>query len=171
MSEPRSIGAYQRYLEAAQKFDYFITGLTGALCAYIAQSWKPQKMAHFGPEALEPVALLLLFIAAVSGFKRIEWTLVTLRLNSEWLHALEKRGAMAGATQSGSPLMNNESGDFLSPRDAMNNYQALSEIAPEIRANMDYAADKSGNWYKWRNRFLFAGFLVLVAARFAVLFW
>jgi hypothetical protein len=38
MSEPRSLIVHQRHLEASQKFDYFITGLTGALCAYMTQN-------------------------------------------------------------------------------------------------------------------------------------
>jgi hypothetical protein len=171
MSESRSVIAYQRHLEASQKFDYFITGLTGALCAYIAQSWKPQKITPLGPEALELAALLLLFAAAVAGFKRIEWTVVTLRANTEWLHASERRGAMAGAVHEseGRHMFNAESGDFFSPFDALQDYKALSELTPEIRKKLDHASTQAGRWYKCRNRLLFVGFSVLVSARFAAL--
>ena len=88
MSEARSLLAHQRHSDAAQKFDYLITGLTGALCAYIAKDWKPKKPDSFGPEALELIALLVLFASSVAGFKRIELTLVTMALNTEWLRVV-----------------------------------------------------------------------------------
>jgi hypothetical protein len=172
MSEQRSLIAHQRHFEAAQKFDYFIAGLTGALCAYITQSWKPQKMPPFGPDVLELAALIFLFAAAVAGFKRIEWTIVTLRINTEWLQALEKRGALAGAIHEseGRTMLNAQSGDFSSPSDALRDYEALSEITPDIREKLDHASTQGGRWYKWRNRLLFIGFSALVVARFAALF-
>jgi hypothetical protein len=172
VSEPRSLIADQRHHEAAQKFDYFIAGLTGALCAYIVQNWKPEKTAHLGPDVLETVALLVLFAAAVAGFKRIEWGIVVLRINGSWLEALERRGALADALQkSQGQLMFNESGDCLSPVDAMQSYKAASEIAPEIQKKLDHAASQAERWYKTRNRLLATGFLVLTTARFLALFW
>jgi hypothetical protein len=173
VGEPRSVAVYQHYVEASQKFDYFVAGLTGALCAYIAQSWKPQKMTHLGPDSLEFVALLLLFAAAVAGFKRIEWVITMLRINTNWLDASEKRGAMADAIQeSGGRLMlNKESGEVLSLFDAMQHYRELSSVTPDIQKKLGHAKTKAERWYRWRNRLLFIGFSVLVASRFATLFW
>jgi hypothetical protein len=170
MSESRSVATHQQYLEALQKFDYFIAGLTGALSAYIAQNWKPQKTAHLGPETLELVALLLLFAAAVAGFKRIECTIATLRLNASWLHTLENRGAIAGAIQEseGRPMFNALTGEYLSPLDASQRYHALSEAAPELQKKLDRAATETN---RWRNRLLVSGFAVLLTARFTALFW
>lgn len=112
------------------------------------------------------------FAAAVAGFKRIEWTIVTLRINTEWLHALEKRGALAGAIHEseGRTMLNAQSGDFFSPSDALRDYEALSEITPDIREKLDHASTQGDRWYKWRNRLLFIGFSALVVARFAALF-
>jgi hypothetical protein len=171
MSEPRSLIAHQHHLEASQKFDYVSAGLTGALCAYITQNWKPQKMLPLGPDALELAALILLFAAAVAGFRRIEWTIITLRRNAEWLHALEKRGALAGAVHEseGRIMFNAQSGDLFSPFEALQDYKALSELTPEIREKLDHASTQAGRCYKWRNRFLFIGFSALVLARFAAL--
>ncbi|HTA43225.1 MAG TPA: hypothetical protein VK789_12305, partial [Bryobacteraceae bacterium] len=61
--------------------------------------------------------------------------------------------------------------DLFSPIEAMSNYESLSGILPEIRNNLDHAATKAADWYKWRNRLLFTGFAVLVSARLAALFW
>ena len=172
MSETRSLAAIQRHTEAAQKFDYYITGLTAALCAYVAQNGGHQKVARpFGPEALESAALLVLFLALVAGFKRIEWTIVTLGINHEWLHALEGRGATASALQEGGGRTGvTESGDIVSPLEATQKYEALSQRALGIQKKLDDAAAQAGRWYKWRNRLLLTGFLILVAARLAALF-
>lgn len=40
----RSILAYEHYREATQRFEYFILGVSGALCAYIGQHLSPQKI-------------------------------------------------------------------------------------------------------------------------------
>jgi len=172
MSENRSLAASQRHTEAAQKFDYYITGLTAALCAYIAQNWGHQKVAKpFGSEALESAALLILFLAMVAGFRRIEWIIVTLGINYEWLDALEGRAAMASALQeSGGRQGVTASGDAFSPLAAMQTYKALSHVAPEIGKKLDHAEKQAARWYKWRNSLLLVGFLILVAARLVALF-
>jgi hypothetical protein len=171
-NEARSLIAQRSHSEASQKFDYFVTGLTGALCAYIVQNWKPHRVTAITPDLLEAIALVILFLAAVAGFKRIEWTLMTMQANVQWLRASEECGAMADAVHqnSGGMMYNAESGEVLSLSDAMGKYKALSETCPEIRRQMDSAADRAGRWYEWRNRLLVVGFLVLVAGRGSIFF-
>lgn len=172
MGDTRSESTHRRYVEASQKFDYFITGITGALCAYIAQNWKvPQKIVPLGPDVLQVVALLILFAAAIAGFKRLEWTVTMLGLNGQWLRVLETRGAMLkGVSESeGRMIFNAESGEILSPSDAMQEHTNLGVIAPRIQNQLEQARAKMGRWYKWRNRLLFCGFAVLVLSRLAAL--
>jgi hypothetical protein len=38
MSEKRSIIAFEHYREGEQRFEYFITGVSTALCAYVGQT-------------------------------------------------------------------------------------------------------------------------------------
>ena len=40
----RSVIAYEHYREASQRFEYFVLGISGALCAYITQNLKPEKL-------------------------------------------------------------------------------------------------------------------------------
>ena len=44
----RSILAYEHAHEASQRFEYFILGVSTALCAYIGQTLSPQKLG-FSP--------------------------------------------------------------------------------------------------------------------------
>lgn len=172
MSEKASVIAYQKHQEAAQKFDYFITGLTGALCAYIVKDWKPEKIDHFGPEVLQVAALLILFASAIAGFKRLEWVNISLGKNHEWLDASESRGALAEALQGGGGRIGvNAAGDIVSSDSLLPRYNALTNLTPAIKAQLDKAADKAGQWYKWRNRLLFVGFALLLASRVTVLIW
>jgi len=79
------------------------------------------------------LALLFLFAAAVAGFKRIEWTIAMLRINSGWLDALERRGAMVGTLHEGGGqlMFNRESGEVLSPLDAMHRTKRSSPTTSE----------------------------------------
>jgi hypothetical protein len=171
VSEERSITAFKRHSEESLKFDYFITGLNGALCAYIVQGWKPQKLDHLGPELLEVSALVLLFLAAVAGFKRIETSVFVLTLNHTWLHSKETRGAMMKVINEcgGRVGYNLESGDVVTPQQAMMRYEALTSEVEAVKEKLDKVSGKALRWYKWRNRLLLSGFLILLIARSALM--
>jgi hypothetical protein len=53
----------------------------------------------------------------------------------------------------------------------MQRYQAIGEIEPEMRKKLEGEVARTGRLYKWRNRLLFVGFLILVAARFTAFSW
>lgn len=79
--------------EAASKLDYFILGVTLAICAYLAQT---NPYAQFGAnkETFLLGSLLVFASSAVCGFKRIESTIAVLRMNAA---ALEERDPQARA--------------------------------------------------------------------------
>jgi hypothetical protein len=43
MSDKRSIIAFEHYREGEQRFEYFITGVSTALCAYVGQTLQPHQ--------------------------------------------------------------------------------------------------------------------------------
>jgi hypothetical protein len=73
MSTERSDALFKSWRESTEKFDYFMLGVLGALCAYVAQGYKPARIGINSGTA-ELIALLLLVLAAVLGFRRIEAT-------------------------------------------------------------------------------------------------
>src|SRR6266496_1472067 len=56
MSEKRSLIAFEHYREGEQRFEYFITGVSTALCAYIGQTLQPQNFG-FNSYTLEVLSV------------------------------------------------------------------------------------------------------------------
>ncbi|WP_032828711.1 MULTISPECIES: hypothetical protein [unclassified Pseudomonas] len=73
--------------EAASKLDYFILGVTLAICAYLAQT-NPYAQIGVNKETFLLGSLLVFATSAICGFKRIESTIAALRMNAA---ALEEK--------------------------------------------------------------------------------
>lgn len=73
--------------EAALKLDYFILGVTLAICAYLAQT-NPYAQLGVNKETFLLGSLLVFAASAICGFKRIESVIAALRMNAA---ALEER--------------------------------------------------------------------------------
>ena len=76
--------------EAATKFDYFILGVTLAICAYLAQT-NPYAALSANKETFLLGSLLVFAASAICGFKRIESSIAMLRMNAA---ALEEPNRM-----------------------------------------------------------------------------
>lgn len=165
MSEKKSLVVFRAGQEAAQKFDYFMAGLTGAIIAYIAQAYTPKKLA-FDHHSLEPLGLVLLALSFYFGLKRIESTITATRMNFQSLHESESAGAYTKAIAEGrSPLAYNPStgeivGDDLHGR--RDRHMKRSERASELHEEV---ATKASRYYKLRNWFLLAGFAAIFSAK------
>jgi hypothetical protein len=149
----RSVIAFEHYREGAQRFEYFVLGLSTALCAYAGQTLKPQHLG-FSSYTLEVVALTLLVASVIVGFKRAELISLGALINHEILHLREQRGTFVkGLAERWTP-------EFLRPEiEKMTKGIELREKqAEEIRAGTVTA-------YKWRNWLLGIGFVGLFVAR------
>jgi hypothetical protein len=162
MATERSDKLNEAARDGQQKFDYFILGVIGAVCAFIGQSFRPQQLG-INPSSLELIAVLTLFGAGVAGFKRIEGTNRVLKMNSGYLYFQEVRGAIVAAQ--GTPFINAATGRVYSPHEAASNIAALDEVIPKAKADLDQAGNDSLIAYKWRNRLLFAGFILFIGSR------
>lgn len=161
MSE-RSLKAYDAWRDEAQRFDYFILGLIGALAAYVAQNLKPQRLG-WSPFTLELVGLFLLVAAAFFGFRRIEHNVALLRQT----HArLEWEDNLASIVENyrGNAVRTNL-GEVLSPDDIERRAQDLRASITKIGKLQEATATASGKNYQRRNWCLLAGFLILIVAR------
>jgi hypothetical protein len=72
--------------EAANKLDYFILGVTLAICAYLAQT-NPYAQLGVNKETFLLGSLLVFAASAICGFKRIESSIAALRMNAAALEA------------------------------------------------------------------------------------
>lgn len=163
MFTARSDGVYEKWRESAEKFDYFILGVLGALCAFILQTYKPDRIG-INPGTLELLALLVLVLGAVFGFRRIEATTHATLLNHKMLHANERRGVMVSVTQSGNGT-NTQTGETYAPEFAKKEIENLTRLLDQLKPQVESAKAQALKTYKLRNMLTFWGFLMLLAAK------
>ena len=136
---------HEDYLRIVDKFDYFVVGAAGALCAYVAQHYEPAKLGA-NPSTLELAALLILVGSVIAGFKRLEQVTILAGIRAQ---AAFFSGIAKGA---------------LPPQVGIT--PDVAERA--VKSGQDktqLAGLRAAFWYDWRNRLLLLGFLALVAAR------
>ena len=163
MSTARSDGVYEKWRESTEKFDYFVLGVLGALCAFISQTYKPEKIG-VNSGTLELLALLVLVLGAVFGFRRIEATIQTTLINHKMLHANERRGVMVSVLQSG-PGTNIQTGETYTPEFAKKEIESLTQQINQLKPQVESAKERAHKAYKLRNQLTFWGFLMLLAAK------
>jgi hypothetical protein len=137
MSASRSVQLYAAWLEGTTKLDYYILGIVLALVGYWGKDLHPLEIAS-GRQVAEVLGLLLLLLSGYLGVRRIETTLVLLQLNQRRLHQQERPSADVERAQR-----------LLSKFDAAFNKQGRKAVGQ----------------YKWRNKLLFAGVLLVLASR------
>jgi hypothetical protein len=169
MPEQRSLIAYEYWKDSSQRFDYFVTGVTGALVAFVAQAYHPEKIG-LTPNSLELLSIFLLVGSVIAGFKRVEANVEAFRLMSEGLDAAEKLGALT-ANLGLTPVLNLETGEILTFQDVVQQREYYSKRVDTVQTRLKKYLDMSLSAYKWRNRLLASGFFALVASRILVAYW
>lgn len=164
MGQQRSDVAHEGWRTSAEKFDYFITGITGALAAFIGQNLQPERLG-LNSATIELAALGLLIAAVVCGMRRIETHITLLRLQSRRLYELERSGAAVDAALKGGVFVNRETGDVLSAEQLRRISMMGKDEALRLDAPLAELMERSLALYRWRNRTLLLGFATLVFAR------
>jgi len=163
MTTERSDKVHDNWRQGAEKFDYFVLGVTGALCAYISQTYAPEKLG-LNSGTIELLSLVLLVCAAVAGFKRVETAIEVTRLNHWLLRANEERGALISKSRS-QPILNESTGDILSPQMVQQRLNDLARSIPGLDLQITETRSSALRWYRIRNLFILVGFVVLVSAK------
>lgn len=163
MSAERSDGIHEKWRESTEKFDYFILGVLGALCAYISQSYKPEKLG-FNPGTAELLALLILVLAAIIGFRRVEATNLATLINHQILHAYERRGVLASVIHNG-PGFNSQTGQTYTEEYALQEIPKMGKKIDQLNSQFRKVQQQAQSHYKVRNALMLLGFLALLAAK------
>jgi hypothetical protein len=164
MGTERSDLSYGIWREANEKFDYLVTGVSGALTAYIGQNIQPVPLGA-NPQTVEVAALALLVASLFCAFKRMEATVHLYRLQTQQLYAQEIRGSSLAATQKGSLLINEATGDIYTSQQLLQRAGEFEAAGKQLESHITKFVVRVTRFYHWRNRFLFSGFAVLVVAR------
>ena len=164
MSEQRSIIAFEHYREAAQRFEYFVTGVSVALVAWVGQTLHAQK---FGCNAytIEVASIALVVVSIILGFKRIETGIYIHQLNHDLLDMGEERGTLMSNAQG---FMNELSGEVFTPDVIQKKVKAINATLPIVQEKIKAAQGKILHYYHWRNWLLLCGFIGLFASKILV---
>ncbi len=164
MADKTSLQAYEWWMEAAQKFDYFIAGISTALAGYLGQNFRPERLG-WSPGLLELLSMLAFVGAVAASLKRIESTVHALRVNVQQLEKSEIAVQLAEAIELETPVRFRESGkevDSTYLRQAHASHEEMVKAAQDITKQIQARAQR---WYTTRTYFLVSGFLLLIAAR------
>ena len=155
--------AYEHYREASQRFEYFILGVSGALCAYIAQTLPPHKL-DFSSYSITILSLLLIVASIVLGFKRIERVIFLHQANHEILHLTELRAGLA-KIPSGEPSIDLLSFKKYDANSARRQIEAYNDQINHWSAQVEKVQPSILKLYKLRNYLLASGFIGLLLAK------
>jgi hypothetical protein len=156
--------AYERWLQAAIRYDYYITAVVAALLGFIANSYHPQRITSL-VQMFDPLSIAVLVWAFLSGASAIEALIISLRFQS--IRKLKQsiieqiRPALDGSQG----ILNASTGEILDAAGAQRQVLATrSEISALDKADQA-ALEKGTRHYHRRRRLLTIGFLLLVAGR------
>src|SRR5438128_265095 len=161
--DERSLIEFGYYREGLQRFEYFIVGVSLALCAYVGQTLRPEKLTLSSAYTIEVVSLALIIISAAIGFKRIESLVQLSRLNAQLLDAKEKQWQLITAIPNAKGLIVNAvTGDVLDLQAAANWKNQLQNKIKLLEELVKTEKAKASRLYTRRNALLLVGFCGLV---------
>ena len=155
---------FDSWREASQKFDYFVTGLIGALVAFIGQSFHPVRIG-INPGSLELASLLILVASFWAAFKRIESNTENLRLTFERNRAEDQLIEIRTARESGNIAHDMQTGRPLSDEEKDKLVESYKTKYNAKHALLEKFSTRAYHYYHWRNYLLIFGFLLLLVAR------
>jgi hypothetical protein len=165
MAESKSIVAYQIGQESQHKFDYFITGITGAIFAYVSQAYVPHRIG-LDYSVIEPIAMLFLAASFFMGLKRIESTAAVIRLNHKMLQASEKAASITDKVgQPGTGIFVHNSGNEFTREQLIERRKMHLAEAEAAESLMQSLVSRGSRYYVLRDWSLVAGFLAIVVAK------
>lgn len=164
MSDERSVIVFGQVHESEQQFEYFITGLIGALCGYIGQGYTATKLG-MNSSTLELIAILLLVISFALSFLRIHIAIKVKKLNAHALDAAEKKGAIMSKFDGCQELINSSTGEIMSPQQAAKHVQQYTVKERNMTIQLAKYMGRSTVVHVLRMVFLFIGFITLLSAK------
>lgn len=162
--ETGSDRAYMIWREAAEKYDYFMTGLAAALAGYIAPTLQPARI-NWSPGFLELTSILAFAFSVFAGSRRILTMANIVKIGGERLRLTEKLAVFSAARAAGSSVLDQATGTVLT-HDAVPQIESLNrEYVAKYKELEEIRATAASRWANARDWSLIAGFLILTAAR------
>ena len=167
MSDERSIIVFEQVHQANQKFDYFLTGMIGALCGYVGQGYTATK-AGLNSSTLELIAILLLVTSFALSLFRMRIVIQAKSNNAKALNAAEHREAINAALAKGGSfetLRNHSTGLEMTPEQAKERVKELTELEQNQIEKFTRHDKRAAVFRKWIMFLLSIGFLILIVSK------
>jgi len=125
------------YYKSSFGFDQFVLGATLAGCAYLAQTIAYDQLG-WNPATVQLVPLLLMALAAYFGFKRIEASIHTVKLNAAYLQLCSQYPGNAFPEQKAyAERASDRSGGYYSLRNLLLMLSLMGFVAAKILVKYD----------------------------------
>ena len=154
---PETLSIYKKAIEAADKFDYFVCTVAGAIFAYSAQHYSPRRLDFDWP-LLEPISLLLLALAFYFGLKRIEASRTVTQINHGLVDSEDKAKQLAEWLISPNPPRD-LAGQVCDRQKVQAEHQMFLDYAKQWDAKLPAALLRARAFHKRRDVFLICGLL------------
>jgi hypothetical protein len=149
--------------EAADKFDYFVCTVAGAIFAYDAEHYVPRRL-DFSFHSLESVSLLLLALAFYCGLKRIEASRTVTQLNHGLVDCEDKAKQLALLILDPTATRH-ISGQISDKSNLDQERQKYLKYAKANETNIPKFVRKATRHQKMRDIFLLCGFVAIFLAK------
>jgi len=149
--------------EAADKFDYFVCTVAGAIFAYDAEHYVPRRL-DFSFHSLESVSLLLLALAFYCGLKRIEASRTVTQLNHGLVDCEDKAKHLSHLILDPTPTRH-ISGQILDKSSLEQERQKYLTYAKANEIHIPRFVRKATRHQKMRDIFLLCGFVAIFLAK------
>lgn len=172
MAEERSMTLYCQVSEAEQKFEYFLTGLIGALCGYVGQNFVSAKLG-LNPSTIELVAILILVVSFCCSMWCILLHTTIKGLNADALHINETKQKLIVESKLGQPrgptdnnlVRDNSTGKVIHISQVAEGVEQMSKLEQEIMKRIGVSQIITRGVRFCRAFFLVVGFLTLLSSR------
>jgi hypothetical protein len=154
---------FQASAEAQDKFDYFMCATSGALVAYIVQTYEPQQIG-WATASLEPVAILLLAGSFIFGLKRIEAVNVIKSATARIHFEADQMSEITTVLASLKPSID-RSGNLLDPNKLAEKRELHESNIVSLETQKTKFQKGTKTYYRLRNWSLLAGFIAIFIAK------
>ena len=159
--ERQSAEAHRDYRQANEKFDYFLTTVTIAMCGYLVQTYDASGLKNLDVASIFGMISICLFLISIfCGFRRMEKLIQAKRKNYDYLKTSERIGDISRSTASGETVLFD--GNPADKNKILNEIEKCDERVASLTKEMNDLGDSSQWLYKARNNTLLLG----IAAQF-----
>jgi len=163
MGEDKIFAAWEAWLRESTKYDYYVLGITGFICAYIARGFVVQPV-RIAPNTLELFALFTLIGSFICGFIRVQQTVGLLRIGIEKEEAIQKLRVLREA-QAMPAIVKDSTGTKVSAGELAVAHRVLPLLVDGCDDASNKTIDISSRAFTWRNILLVLGGIMMLASK------